>query len=573
MTIILDNPKLEQDIPIERIHPDPFQPRLEPDAELGESIKAQGILQAISVESIDASNSTERICPDCGKLFVDLEAEGGHFMIQDGERRFRGSIAALNRTVLAKVVPPRSEGERLLRQLTANTGKPLTAVEEAFAFKRLMDSQGWSQAELARHLGRPRSVVGDRIRLVELDPAWLAGIADGRLQVSHAAILSTFSAVPADYQAKAAKNFFEDYRIKRFLEGGGSVPIGDMPRMLYVAFRDYIKAVDKTPGYRGPTIEIKDQYSEKKSKYAADIKQWRPCFNVYEKKRRKAQGPSSRSGYAESITPIERAMKALKAAGIDVPARNTGKTAVKPADGEAVILHENQGWARDIHPKVLLEKIDPKTIIYVQNFGGDELWTSDSAAVAAAREAYRQHVEAVTAVALRSLRADLTPRRVKDYAVSGPGASNLMAAIARGRDIKVVALAIGVPLPGTDESFSGDNAEKLLSALATVRALNLTVPDDWRIDDKIKSVRMNVAFKLPEPAKSKKQQKREARAAGKQVGDPKRAAKADPVCTVCGCTEDNACEGGCSWATTDPYVCSECVDTEELVEDEELVGA
>lgn len=528
--IVLDNPKLEQDIPIDRIHPDPFQPRLEPDAELGESIRSQGILQAISVELIESTNSAERICPDCGILFAVLQVEGGHFMIQDGERRYRGSIAAASKTILAKVVPPLTEGERLLRQLTANTGKPLTAVEEAFAFKRLMESEGWSQAELARNLGRPRSVVGDRIRLVELDPAWLAGIADGRLQVSHAAILSTFSAVPSDYQAKAAKNFFEDYRITRYLEGGGSVPIGEMPRMLYVAFRDYIKPVSKTPGYRGPTIEIKDQYSDRKSKYAADIKAWRPFFNAYEKKRRKESGPSSsRSSYVDH-TPVERAMKVLKAAGIEVPARAVGKVAVKPADGEAIILHENQGWARDIDPKVLLAKIDPKTITLVQNFGGDELWSSDTAAVTAARDAYQQHVEVVTAVALKGLRADLTTRRINEHAVSGPGASNLLAAISRGNpDVKVIALALGIPAPSTDGSFASKSAEKLLSAVAAVASLNLSVPSNWKIEQKIAAVRENVAFKLPEPPKSKTQEKREARAAGKQVGDPKRARKEKEV--------------------------------------------
>jgi hypothetical protein len=417
-------------------------------------------------------------------------------MIQDGERRYRGAVAAGRKTALAKVVPAVTETERLLRQLTANTGKPLTPVEEAFAFKRLIDESGCSQVDLAKMLGRPRSVVGDRIRLVELDEVWLGLITSGKLQVSHAAILSTFSAVPSEYQKKAAANFVGDYRVKRYIDHGGTVPVDEMPRLLYVSFRDYIKPVAKTPGYRGPTIEIKDQYSDRKSKYAADIKMWRPFFNAYERKRKKEQGPSySRSNYVEQ-TPVERAMKALKAAGISVPARNAGKTAIKPAEGEAVILHENQGWARDIDPKVLLDKIDPKTITCVQNFGGDELWTSDAAAVAAAREAYRQHVEAVTAQALKSLRADLTPRRIKEYAVSGPGASNLMAAIVRGPVAKVVALAIGVPVPGADNSYAGANAERLLSALATVSALNLSIPDDWRIDRQIAAVREDVAFKL-----------------------------------------------------------------------------
>ena len=31
-----------------------------------------------------------------------------------------------------------------------------------------------------------------------------------------------------------------------------------------------------------------------------------------------------------------------------------------------------------------------------------------------------------------------------------------------------------------------------------------------------------------------------------------------PVCSLCGCSEDNACEGGCIWARSKPWVCSRC---------------
>lgn len=35
-----------------------------------------------------------------------------------------------------------------------------------------------------------------------------------------------------------------------------------------------------------------------------------------------------------------------------------------------------------------------------------------------------------------------------------------------------------------------------------------------------------------------------------------------PRCRICGCTDDNACPGGCSWAEDD--LCSECVETDRL---------
>lgn len=43
----------------------------------------------------------------------------------------------------------------------------------------------------------------------------------------------------------------------------------------------------------------------------------------------------------------------------------------------------------------------------------------------------------------------------------------------------------------------------------------------------------------------------------------------DAACAVCGCTDDHACEGGCSWVCDDPPVCSACVEGTHL--DEVLV--
>lgn len=36
------------------------------------------------------------------------------------------------------------------------------------------------------------------------------------------------------------------------------------------------------------------------------------------------------------------------------------------------------------------------------------------------------------------------------------------------------------------------------------------------------------------------------------------AIAADPQCARCGCTESHACEGGCSWVSTEPRICSRC---------------
>jgi hypothetical protein len=132
---------------------------------------------------------------------------------------------------------------------------------------------------------------------------------------------------------------------------------------------------------------------------------------------------------------------------------------------------------------VLLEKIDPSTITYVKgNFGGDELFTSDSAAVDAAREAFRQHVANVAERELAPLRKALTSKVISEHQVTGPGSIHLLATLDPERgQAKVVALALGLAIAGgvtSDDSFDDDDevlhpagakaadAERLLSALA-----------------------------------------------------------------------------------------------------------
>lgn len=42
----------------------------------------------------------------------------------------------------------------------------------------------------------------------------------------------------------------------------------------------------------------------------------------------------------------------------------------------------------------------------------------------------------------------------------------------------------------------------------------------------------------------------------------------DLACEICGCTDEEACEGGCTWVSEDPAVCSNCA-----LEPEALLGA
>ncbi len=40
------------------------------------------------------------------------------------------------------------------------------------------------------------------------------------------------------------------------------------------------------------------------------------------------------------------------------------------------------------------------------------------------------------------------------------------------------------------------------------------------------------------------------------------------TCSKCGCTDDNACEGGCAWADDEQTLCTACADPDEEAFDE-----
>ena len=44
------------------------------------------------------------------------------------------------------------------------------------------------------------------------------------------------------------------------------------------------------------------------------------------------------------------------------------------------------------------------------------------------------------------------------------------------------------------------------------------------------------------------------------------------VCSVCGCTDEDACPGGCVWANASATLCSQCVGSAGLIERAELPG-
>lgn len=138
------------ELPVDLIKPNPNQPRthFDPDAltALAASIEATGVVQPLLVRPL----------PD------------GSYELVAGERRWRAAQQAGLKKIPA-IVRDQAEPERLQAALIENmVREDLNPVEEAKACSALVEDLGLTKEELARRVGRSRSVVSNLIRLLEL---------------------------------------------------------------------------------------------------------------------------------------------------------------------------------------------------------------------------------------------------------------------------------------------------------------------------------------------------------------------------------------------------------------------
>ena len=155
---------------IEEIRPDRAQPRRHFDetdiAELAESIRAKGVL-----------------------LPLIVRRDGGGYVLVAGERRWRAAQKAGLRE-LPVMVRDVSDKEAFEIALIENIQREdLNPVEEAEAYKRLIEEHGLTQEELAARVGKERSTVANALRLLRLPDAIKEAIVDGRLSMGHARAL------------------------------------------------------------------------------------------------------------------------------------------------------------------------------------------------------------------------------------------------------------------------------------------------------------------------------------------------------------------------------------------------
>jgi ParB family chromosome partitioning protein len=158
-------------IDIDLIAPNPEQPRthFEPEKlrELADSIRQHGIIQP---------------------LIVTRDKDGNHRLVA-GERRLQAArLAELE--VVPVVVREAADEEMLELALVENIQRAdLNAIEEAQAYRRLIDDHGMTQEEAASRVGKSRVTVANALRLLQLDPEIRRSLVAGEISEGHARAL------------------------------------------------------------------------------------------------------------------------------------------------------------------------------------------------------------------------------------------------------------------------------------------------------------------------------------------------------------------------------------------------
>ncbi|EAR53051.1 chromosome partitioning protein parB [Oceanicola granulosus HTCC2516] len=241
-------------LPIERVHPNPNQPRrsfnADALAELASSIAEKGIIQPLIVR------------PAPGRE--------GHYEIVAGERRWRAAQQAKLHEVPA-LVRDFDDTEVLEVAIIENIQRAdLNPVDEAAGYRQLMDRFGHTQEQLATALGKSRSHIANQLRLLTLPPPIQTLMIEGALSSGHARTLVGHEDAEAMAQkiVREGLSVREAEKLVKKSREGGSEPKPPTRRSEKDADTRQIEAelsaalrmavsIDHRPGTEGGTLTIR----------------------------------------------------------------------------------------------------------------------------------------------------------------------------------------------------------------------------------------------------------------------------------------------------------------------------
>jgi ParB family chromosome partitioning protein len=181
--------KQVQDLPLEKIIPNQFQPRHqftdESINELAQTLSTEGLLQPIAVRQ-----------------------QGEQYEIIAGERRFRAAQKLGWKTIPGIVRDLTDEQTASLALIENLQREDLNPIDEAKAYQRLMKLNKLTQLELAKQVGKSQSYVANKIRLLKLSEPVQTALVSKEISQRHGRALL---ALPESQQAAALQQILAQH--------------------------------------------------------------------------------------------------------------------------------------------------------------------------------------------------------------------------------------------------------------------------------------------------------------------------------------------------------------------------
>ncbi|MEG0180303.1 MAG: nucleoid occlusion protein [Terrisporobacter sp.] len=162
--------KIVKEIPVEKIIPNPYQPRkifsVSSLEELSKSIKEYGVLQPITVREI-----------------------GEEYELVAGERRLRAAKLAQLETIPAIINNMSDQHSAVLALLENLQREDLNFIEESLGYENLIKEHGFTQQQLAEKLGKNQSTIANKLRILKLPNSVKEYLVENGLTERHARAL------------------------------------------------------------------------------------------------------------------------------------------------------------------------------------------------------------------------------------------------------------------------------------------------------------------------------------------------------------------------------------------------
>lgn len=187
-------------IPVDKIEPSRYQPRLKFDEEklkeLTESIQQNGLIQPLTVRKMD-----------------------DHYELIAGERRYRACRNAGFKEIPCYVLSPTDDQAAQMALIENVQRQDLSAIEEAKSYLQIMKQAHLSQEQVAKKIGKSQSAVANKIRLLNLPDEIQDGVIEGKITERHArALLSVDEKQQVPVYKKIVKKNFNVRETETYIE-------------------------------------------------------------------------------------------------------------------------------------------------------------------------------------------------------------------------------------------------------------------------------------------------------------------------------------------------------------------